>query len=286
MILVTGGAGFIGSHLAEALLARGERVQILDDFSTGRRENVPAGAELVDASDADTVFHLAAATSVAYSIDHPREVYENNVALTVRLLAGPSVRRFIFAGSTAVYGDAPVPVTEDAACAPASPYAASKLAAEYYVRAFARSRGVATITLRLFNVYGPRQDPGSPYSGVVARFADRLARGETLDVFGDGLQTRDFVHVSDAVRAFLRAADVCDGGVYNVGTGTGTSVLELAAAMGRAAGRVARIAHRPARAGEIRHSRADVRRARDVLGFEATVPLEVGLRRLVRGEQP
>ncbi|OGG48865.1 MAG: hypothetical protein A3F84_28125 [Candidatus Handelsmanbacteria bacterium RIFCSPLOWO2_12_FULL_64_10] len=285
MILVSGGAGFIGSHLAEALLARGERVQILDDFSSGRRENVPAAAEVVTESDADTVFHLAATTSVAYSVDHPREVYENNVALTVKRLAAGGLKRFIFAGSTAVYGDAPAPVAEDAPCAPESPYAASKLAAEHYVRAFARSRGVATIALRLFNVYGPRQDPRSPYSGVVARFADRLGRDGTLDVFGDGLQTRDFIHVSDVTAAFLRAADVCDGGVYNIGTGVGTSVLELAAAMGRAAGRTAKIAHRPARPGEIRHSRADVRRAREALGFEATVSLEEGLRGLMVRQQ-
>ena len=292
--LVTGGAGFIGSHLVEALVERGDRVRVVDNLSSGRREHLKAVADRIElveadageAGDAETIIHLAALTSVPYSVAHPLETYAQNVAATVRLLASAArgaTRRFILASSTAVTGDGPVPTPEGAPPAPASPYAVSKLACELYARSFGQSHGLEIIVLRLFNVYGPRQDPASPYSGVISRFADRLRRGESLSVFGTGQQTRDFIHVSDVVAALLRAVDApaeACGAVYNIGSGTAVSILELAALMARLAGTTARITHRQARTGDILHSCADVRLARSALGFSARTKMEEGLRSL------
>ena len=285
MILVTGGAGFVGSHLVEALVARGDRVRVVDDLSTGRLENLARVRDRIDwvegsaddAGDAETIIHPAAAVSVPASMDRPQKTHENNVTRTVRLLTGRRLKRFIFAGSCAVYGEAPTPLSESTPPAPISPYGASKWAAECYLRAFARSHGVATIALRFFNIYGKRQNPASAYSGVITRFADRLRRDEPLPVYGDGLQTRDYVHVDDIVAALLLGAEACDGNAYNVGTGTATSVLELAGLMGRCLDKTARIAHRPPRAGDVRHATADTRRAKETLGFEAKIGLEAGL---------
>jgi UDP-glucose 4-epimerase len=289
-VLVTGGAGFIGSHLVDALVARGARVRVVDDLRSGRRENLAAVRDRIefvegpagDAGDAETIFHLAATSSVALSVERPLEVHENNVGVTLRLLTGARLRRFIFAGSCAVYGNAPTPTPEETPPAPISPYAASKLAAELYARAFGACRPIQVVCLRFFNVYGPRQDPASPYAGVIPRFIDRLRRGEPLPVFGDGLQTRDFVHVRDVVEALLAAAERGDGGVYNVGTGRATSVLELAGTLGRLYGAAARIAHRPAWPGDVTHACADVGRATAELGFSARVPLEEGLSELIK----
>lgn len=285
VILITGGAGFIGSHLADAV----GPCRVLDDLSTGRRENLHARAELLEGSVADPavcaravagvdlVYHLAAITSVPASVERPLDVYRVNVEGTVNLLAAAAragVKRVVLAGSTAVYGDAPVPVAEDAPADPLSPYGASKLAAELFLRAFGKSVALDGVALRLFNVYGPRQRADSPYSGVISIFRDRIGRGDPVEIFGDGLQTRDFIHVGDVVRAF-RLAATAPPGVYNVGTGTETSVLDLAAAVGAAIGRTPKIRHRPERPGDIRRSAADTMRAKRELGFEATAGLRL-----------
>lgn len=286
--LVTGGAGFIGSHLVEALVSRGQRVRVVDDLSTGRRENLAAVRDRIeliegpagDPGDAETIFHLAAVTSVPVSVERPLETHDTNVTVTARLLTGRRLRRFVLVSTTAVYGNAPTPTPEETSPSPASPYAASKLASELLTRTVARTRGFTAVCLRPFNVYGPRQRPDSPYAGVVCKFADALRAGAPVTIFGDGQATRDFVFVGDVVEALLRASEAGDGGVYNVGTGRAVTILELAGLMARAAGTAARIQHRPARPGDVLRSCADTTRAARELGWTARVPLEDGLKRL------
>ena len=303
--LVTGGAGFIGSHLAEALVERGERVRVLDDLSTGRRENLAAVAghiELLvgDVADPDTagqavagcdvVLHLAAIPSVQASLEDPRRTHQVNVGGTLNVLEAArraGVRRVVFASSTALYGDhTALPLREELPPRPLSPYAASKAAGEMYCAAFRTSYGLPAVALRFFNVYGPRQDPGNPYSGVVSIFAARMARGERPVIYGDGRQTRDFVYVADVVRAILLACEreAAVGAALNVAAGRQTSILELAAALNQVLGTQIEPTFAPARAGEVRFSEGDARRARQVLGWEARIPLREGLSRLVRAE--
>lgn len=304
-VLVTGGAGFIGSHVVAALRAAGRRVVALDDMSAGRRANLAAfagdpGVVLVEGDVRGElglldrhgpfagVVHLAAQTSVVRSVERPLADLELNLRATVALAlwaADAGVRQFAFASSAAVYGDARLPVAEEDEAAPLSPYGAAKRGSELYLRALGELRGLATACLRLFNVYGPRQDPASAYAGVVAAFLGRALRGEPLVVFGDGAQTRDLVYVEDVARAFVLAVGTGRKGhvLCNIATGRETSVLDLAAAAQAAAracgARPGEVVLAAARAGEISRSRAAVERAAAVLGFRAETELADGLRR-------
>jgi UDP-glucose 4-epimerase len=314
LVLVTGGAGFIGSHLCEALLMRGARVRVLDDFSTGRWENlerihseievIEGGLESASAVEravagVDSIAHLAARSSVVESIGARELYWRVNVEGTATLFATAAaarVRRVVFAASSSAYGDrAPthdqahdqahdVPQDESMQPHPASPYAASKVEGERLVRALAQTGGVDAIALRFFNVYGLRQDPNSAYAAVIPRFMTRVAEGKPVTVFSDGLQTRDFVHVSDTARAVIAALDakhVLGGVIANVGTGEATAVTELVRLVGAVLGKPAMVEYQPAREGEVRHSVAATERAAQLIGFRASMSLESGLRTMV-----
>ncbi len=280
MILVTGGAGFIGSHLVEELLRQGRRVRIVDDLSTGKRENVRAELVECDVSkapldDVDVVFHLAAIPSVPRSVAKPLESNAANATGTLALLRRAKGRRVVYASSSSVYGDSPeLPKREDFPARPLSPYAASKWAGEVYCRQAAMHWGVETVALRFFNVYGPRQDPDSPYAAVIPIFLSKLRRGEAVPIYGDGSQTRDFTYVGDVVRGLLLAAEAknVSGHVFNLAGGHPVTVLDLAKKLG-----AAKIDFRPPRAGDILHSYADPAAARAALGWEPKTPLEEGL---------
>ncbi|MGE0430960.1 MAG: NAD-dependent epimerase/dehydratase family protein [Planctomycetota bacterium] len=301
--LITGGAGFIGSHLAAALLADGERVRVLDDFSTGRRENLSPlqrahgdRLEVIEASilDADAVqramqgvrhvSHQAAMISVTDSIARPAPTLRVNVegtAIVLEAARRAGVEGFVLASSAAVYGDAPgLPKTEQMLPACLSAYAVSKLAGEQMVETYARAHGMHAVALRYFNVYGPRQDPASPYAAAVPLFVSRLRANEAPTIFGDGEQTRDFVFVGDVVRANRLALAARDAGPgpFNVATGRAVTVNALVAQLADLIGARVTPVHADARIGEIRHSLADVTRARNALRFEATMPLADGLR--------
>jgi UDP-glucose 4-epimerase len=300
LCLVTGGAGFIGSHLVEALISQGRRVRVLDDFSTGQRENLahlnPA-PEVVDGDVCDAaavaravqgagvVFHLAAKASVQYSVEQPLGSHHVCATGTLQVLDAArraGVRRVIYAGSAAAYGIPAGDVqTEADPLRALSPYAAAKVAGEFYCQSFAATYGLETVVLRFFNIFGPRQRADSPYSGVIALFAAAMLRGKTPRIDGDGQQSRDFTYVGDVVQALTKAADAPDisGGPYNVGTGRGTSVLDLVAALNRLLGTQTKPAHGPARAGDIRHSRADISAIRRDLGYQPAFTFDEGLRR-------
>ena len=288
--LVTGGAGFIGSHVADGLLARGDEVTILDDLSAGRRENVPAGARLVEGDIRDPAavfaevkpevcFHLAAQKDVRISVARPDHDAELNVIGTIRVLeaAREHGTQIVFSSTGgAMYGECEEPATEDKKPEPLAPYGTSKLAGEEYLATYNRLYGARHVSLRLGNVYGPRQDPHGE-AGVVAIFFSRLLDGETPTIFGDGKQTRDYIYVGDVVRATLASQEV-DGGVYNVGTGRETSVLELLELCVRVAGRDVEPEFAPPRAGELQRSVLDPGRAVDELGWRPERSLEEGLR--------
>jgi UDP-glucose 4-epimerase len=301
--LVTGGAGFIGSHLVEALTAGGDRVRVLDDFSTGLRDNlahIHPAPEIVDADVADpkavesavagvsVIFHLAALASVQRSIEAPADTHRVCATGTLNVLDAArrnGVRRVVYAASSSAYGVPRGEVqTEDDPILPLSPYAAAKAAAELYCQAFAVSYGLETVRLRFFNIFGPRQRADSPYSGVIALFAAALSEGRAPTVFGDGLQTRDFTYVADVVQALTRAAAAANvsGQVYNIGTGRGVTLLELAAALNRLLGASVTPSHGPARVGDVRHSRADITRAHRDLGYSPQFSFEDGLANTVR----
>jgi UDP-glucose 4-epimerase len=299
--LVTGGAGFIGSNLVDALLARGERVVVVDDLSTGRRRNLDAalaqGAELheLDVCDAgalnalfqrerpDVVFHLAAQIDVRRSVADPAADARVNVEGTINVLAAAHAaraRRVVYSATGgAVYGDAElVPTPEDAPARPLAPYGQGKLAGEGYCALFTRLHGLSTVALRYANVYGPRQDPLGE-GGVIAIFCGCLAEARTPTIYGDGEQTRDYVYVGDVVAANLRAAELDVTGPVNIGTGVETSVLHLAAAFRELPGGEAFAPeHAPARAGEVLRSCLDAARARELLGWGPEVALAEGLR--------
>jgi UDP-glucose 4-epimerase len=300
--LVTGGAGFIGSHLVEKLLGLGHEVRVVDNFTTGKRDNLTPCArfgralEVVEADVRDAgrmkelavgcevVFHEAAIVSVPYSVEHPQETHDVNLQGTLNVLEAAKsakVRRVVFASSAAVYGDAPgLPKHEGMVPTPISPYGLEKLAGEHYLAVFARLYGVETVALRYFNVFGPRQDPSSAYSGVISIFADRAQRGAPLTIFGDGRAYRDFVFVGDVVRANLLAVETkgASGGVFNIARGDKTSLLDLAAMIGRVVGRELFVKHAEVRAGDIAESMADIARAKRELGYAPEVGVEEGLR--------
>jgi UDP-glucose 4-epimerase len=298
--LVTGGCGFIGSHLVEALVARGDEVRILDDLSTGKERNLAAvrgRVELIRGSITDpatvyksvrgreVVYHLAALPSVARSIEEPLASHEVCATGTLNVLDAArreKVRRVVYAASSSAYGDTPGMVrTEDDPIAPLSPYAAAKLAGEHYCRCFSTVYGLETVRLRFFNIFGPRQDPRSPYSGVIALFTAALAEGRTPRIDGDGLQSRDFTYVANAVQAVLKAATApaASGRVYNVGIGANISVLDLVAELNRLLGTHIEPIHGPPRPGDVRHSQADISRARRDLGYEPAISFTEGLQR-------
>lgn len=289
--IVTGGAGFIGSHVVDALLARGDHVWVVDSLVTGRRENVPDRADLhvLDVREPlddlfaearpEVVFHLAAQADVRVSVERPVEDADVNVLGTVRVLEAARAHgaQVVFSSTGgAIYGECAGPAPESAPLEPLSPYGAAKLAAEEYLRTYNRLHGTRHVSLRYGNVYGPRQDPHGE-AGVVAIFLGALARGDRARIFGDGLQTRDYVYVGDVARATLAAVGH-DGGVFNVGTGTETSVLELYELCRRIAASEQEADHAPARLGELRRSVLDPTLAAELLSFSAMVELEDGLR--------
>jgi UDP-glucose 4-epimerase len=301
--LVTGGAGFIGSSIAEQLLAAGDRVRILDDFSSGRRENLESltgQVELIEGTivDPDTVaravrgvdvvFHQAAIPSVVRSVENPQPsllagVQGTTVVLDVARRSG--VRRVILAASSSAYGDTPtLPKVETMPTNPLSPYAVSKLSCEHLVRVFASLYGLETVALRYFNVFGPRQDPKSEYAAVIPKFVTAALRKQRPVVFGDGEQTRDFCFIDNAVRANLLAASTSNklsGQVVNVACGERTSLNALLRMVGELTGTQLEPDYRPRRAGDVKDSLADIRAAREVLGYEPTVDVREGLRRTV-----
>jgi UDP-glucose 4-epimerase len=291
-VLVTGGAGFIGSHVAEALAARGEDVVVLDDLSSGKRENLPAGVELVEGDVRDGLgdvfarveptvcFHLAAQIDVRVSVARPDHDAAINVLGTVNVLesARPHGTKIVFSSTGgAIYGECDGPAPEDAPRLPIAPYGTAKLAAEEYLATYNRLYGTGHVSLRYGNVYGPRQDPHGE-AGVVAIFFNALRAGQTPKVFGDGKQTRDYVYVGDVARATLAAAERDGGGVYNVGTGRETSVVELLELCQRIAGTSLEPELAPARPGELQRAVVDPSRAVDELGWRPEHSLEDGLR--------
>jgi len=301
--LVTGGAGFIGSHIAAALLAAGARVRVLDDLSTGHRENIEEiGGDLdfIEASVADqqllnkalegveVVFHEAAIPSVPRSVEAPRQTHVASVDGTFSLLLAArdnKVRRVVYAASSSAYGDQPtLPKVETMQPDPLSPYAVAKLVGEYYCQVFTRVYGLETVSLRYFNVFGPRQDPGSQYSGVVSRFISSLCSDERPVIYGDGEQSRDFTYIDNVVAANLSAASAKDasGKVINVANGQRITLNELLAELKALIGKQDVTAeYREPRVGDVRHSLADNSLARKFLGYEVKVDLREGLQRTI-----
>ena len=294
-VLVTGGAGFVGSNLVRGLLARGDRVRVLDDLSTGRRENLPPEAELIEGDLRDPVavahatrgcelvFHQGALPSVPRSFEDPLTSTSIIVEGTLNVLLaarGQDVRRVVLASSSSVYGDGgSLPRAESARPVPMSPYATAKLAAEGFCSTFSREGMVETVALRYFNVFGPGQPPDSPYAAVVPRFVADAATGAMLTIYGDGRQSRDFTYVDDAVEANRLAAEAggVDGAVLNVSGGAPRTVLDVAHAVGELLGRPPLLEHLPARAGDVRESWADLTESGRLLGYEPSTTLEDGL---------
>jgi UDP-N-acetylglucosamine/UDP-N-acetyl-alpha-D-glucosaminouronate 4-epimerase len=298
--LVTGGAGFIGSHIAATLLDRGARVRIIDNLSTGHVENLEEIGGAFDFIKADLsdraaleralegvelVFHEAALPSVPRSVENPRETHQACVDATFSLLLAArdaGVRRLVYAGSSSAYGDQPtLPKVEEMLPEPLSPYAVAKLVGEYYCQVFTRVYGLETVALRYFNVFGPRQDPASQYSGVISRFVSALLSGERPVIFGDGEQSRDFTYISNVVEANLLAAESAKavGKVINIANGQHITLNQLLCELQTLTSRPDLTAeHKDARAGDVRHSLADISRARTLLGYEPRVELREGLR--------
>jgi UDP-glucose 4-epimerase len=298
--LVTGGAGFIGSNLVAELVRRGERVRVFDNFSTGKRENIAELASDLEVVEGDLrdlevvrqavhgiiyVLHQGALPSIQRSLDDPLTTYEVNTRGTLNLLIAAQeagVRRVIYASSSSVYGDNSVlPKMEEMLPAPKSPYAASKLASEHLCQAFYRAYGLETVILRYFNVFGPQQDPASQYAAVIPRFITVLLKGDRPIVYGDGLQSRDFTYVANAVEANLLAleADGGTGQIFNIACGARYNLLELVKALVSILGTEVEPIHVPPRVGEVRHSQADITKAARVLGYRVRVKFEDGLQK-------
>src|SRR3954467_1566960 len=304
LCLVTGGAGFIGSSLARALIARGDRVRVIDNFSSGKRENladIAGQIELIEGDILDDralaravegvelVFHEAAIPSVPKSMAEPIENHAANATGTLRVLEQSrraKVRRLVYAASSAAYGDAPgLPKVETMPPAPISPYGGSKLAGEQYAQIYARAYGVETVCLRYFNVFGPRQDPASEYAAVIPKFITAALAGKQPRIFGDGQQSRDFCHIDNVVAANFAAAapegSRVSGGVFNIGCGEAIDLNRVVAILGDVLGRKIDAIYEPARAGDILHSWGDVSAARTAFGFRAPVSFTDGLRRTI-----
>jgi len=300
--LVTGGAGFIGSHIVEALVARGDRVRVLDNFSTGRRDNLKAIGDAVeiiegDVADAekvaravagvDCVFHQAALASVPRSIERPLDTHAACVTGTLVLLDAArhaGVRRIVYAASSSAYGDQPSSSKRETDLpSPLSPYAAAKLAGELYCEAFYHSYGLETVAIRYFNVFGPRQDPDSPYSAVIPLFIMAMLAGRQPVVYGDGQQSRDFTYVANVVQANLLAADAegVAGEMFNIANGRSTTLLELIVELNRLLGTNVVPNHAPPRIGDVRDSLADISKARRLLGYEPQIDFRTGLERSI-----
>ena len=302
--LVTGGCGFIGSHICEDLVERGHTVRVLDNLASGYLRNLDHLGSAVEIQQGDVrnpddvrqavagvrgVFHEAALVSVFDSVQRPMDNHDINATGTLQVLLAArdaGVQRVVLASTAAAYGNDPeLPKREDMRPQPESPYAVAKIAGEHYLRLFASLYALPTVVLRYFNVFGPRQDPKSPYSGVISRFCDDVTAGRTPTVFGDGGQTRDFVFVKDVVQAnWLAMSDRTEGRgqIYNVASGRTASLLDLLATLGQLTGRPVAPAHQPARAGDIRHSAADIAKARRELGYEPQFDLTRGLDLLLK----
>ncbi|HYA24516.1 MAG TPA: SDR family oxidoreductase [Terriglobales bacterium] len=302
--LITGAAGFIGSSLARAVLEQGDQVRGFDNLSTGKRENLAEIAGKIDFREADLldfsaiqqacrgvdyVLHEAAIPSVPRSVKDPLESNRANIDATVNLLVAArdaKVKRVVYAASSSAYGDTPtLPKHEDMPPNPLSPYAVAKLAGEYYMSAFWRCYGLETVSLRYFNIFGPRQDPTSPYSGVLAKFITQMLRGQQPTIFGDGRQSRDFTYVENVVKANLLAckapAEKVAGQVFNIATGSRIDLNETCRLLKRLTGYSGEVDYGPERAGDVKHSLADLSMARKQLGYEPFVNFEEGLRRTI-----
>lgn len=300
LALVTGGAGFIGSHLVEGLLARDYKVRVLDNFTTGKRENL-AGVltriELIEGSVAnlttahaamrnvDVVFHQAALPSVPRSVKNPLESNEINITGTLNILVAArdaGVKRVVYAASSSAYGNQPtLPKVETMTPDPMSPYAIAKLTGEMYARAFTQLYGLSTVSLRYFNVFGPRQDPATQYAGVLAKFCTCAVTGQPYPVYGDGEQSRDFTYVTNVVEANIRAAEsqIEGAAVINIAYGERTTLNQIIAELNQLTGQNLPAQYGPERAGDVRHSHADVTRAGKLLGYEPMIDLREGLKR-------
>ncbi|MDF2489399.1 MAG: NAD-dependent epimerase/dehydratase [Pseudomonas sp.] len=306
-ILITGGAGFIGSHVSDALLAKGHAVRILDDLSTGKRANLQlqhprlqliegdvADAALVAraAAGCKAVVHLAAVASVQASVEDPVKTHQSNFIGTLNVCEAMrlnGIRRVVYASSAAVYGNngEGQSITEDTPKAPLTPYAVDKLAGEQYLDFYRRQHGLDPVVFRFFNIFGPRQDPSSPYSGVISIFAERATQGMPITVFGDGEQTRDFLYVGDLVQVMLRALelDEVQEGAVNIGLNQATSLNQLLAALEQVVGSLPPVAYGSARAGDIRHSRADNSRLLARFGLPEPTSMVDGLTHLLGKSQ-
>ncbi|WP_434562058.1 NAD-dependent epimerase/dehydratase family protein [Pseudomonas sp. R1-6] len=302
-VLITGGAGFIGSHLTDALLAKGHSVRILDDLSTGKRSNLPLdnpALELIEGDVADAalvaravagcsaVAHLAAVASVQASVDDPVRTHQSNFIGTLNVceaMRQAGVKRVLFASSAAVYGNngEGQSIDEETPKAPLTPYAADKLASEFYFDFYRRQHELEPVVFRFFNIYGPRQDPSSPYSGVISIFSERAQKGLPITVFGDGEQTRDFVYVEDLVDVLVQAIEKPDVevGAVNVGWNQATTLKQMLQALAVVVGDLPTISHGPARSGDIRHSRANNARLLERFNVPKQTPMSVGLARLL-----
>lgn len=302
-VVVTGGAGFIGSHIVDALVATGAEVVVIDDLSAGYMRNIEHHGERVEfvemsitdlselievTKDVDAIVHHAAVASVPQSIDDPIGTHEVNVTGTLNVLEAArinNISKVIYTSSSAVYGDEPtLPKVESMACQPLSPYALHKYMNEQYAALYSELYGLTTIGFRYFNVFGPRQDPSSQYSGVISIFADRIGRDEGVTIFGDGETTRDFVYVGDVVAANIAALQSGMSGahIYNIGSGNQTSLLELVSALEDVCGRMASVTYADPRTGEVRHSVSDIEKARVELNYQSHTDLKTGLQKIIQ----
>lgn len=304
-VLVTGGAGFIGSHTVDLLLGNEIPVRVLDNFSSGHRSNLPDSHPLLEVVTGDVTnqatvveamhdvshcLHLAAQVSVVASFEDPVHSAMQNIIGFVNIITAAQTRgieRLVYASSAAIYGQpSEIPLPEDAVKVQLSPYGLEKQVDEEYADLFARVHGLSSLGQRYFNVYGPRQDPKSPYAGVIALFVDRIIAGQDIIVYGDGLQTRDFIYVEDVARANLAALEGDLGGACNVGTGRQSTLLDLIDVLARITGKSSGVSHESPRDGDIKHSLADVDRMNLKLGVKAKTSMEDGLRALIDYSNP